>query len=173
MNNNLSIKNNFLITNTSLIAVFIIEPVDLFILPKVEQDIFLKDLHNAFNSMRNMKVQIITRTRQAYPSDLNRHFNSFLTKENKELNIQIELTSKYKKDLVELIKNNIIPIKDYYFVFRYAYRKSNNLSEFELTVNNFDRKLSKFLQNVINSGINARQLKEEELSKFIISFTRN
>jgi len=171
MNYPLSIKNNLIIYNKSIIAVYELDPVDLFILPESDQEIFIKDMRNTLNSIKDSEIQIIMRTRNALPEDLNTHFNTF-NKFEEDMTINKTLIQKYSEDLTELISKNIIPIKEYFLLIKQncEVSKSEQLTK---GINSLERKVSRIFNNINATGIGLKQITGKDLDKFLITFTRS
>lgn len=187
------IQDNFIFRKNSIVAVFEIEPIDVVLLPSDEQDAFFADLHRTLNSIGDTHVQFITRTRNAEPKDLDKHFRDITAQDfafkNKKMQSTIsELTQGYIKELSGILENNIIPIKEYYVVFKENVNTQNEGKTVE-SVKKLDRFVQRFTENLRRAGIKTKQVRNYDvvqnkdsgqeqqvvhkaLEKLIISFVR-
>ena len=171
MKNLLKIKNNLIIYNKSIIAVYELDPVDLFILPESDQEMFVKDMRNTLNAIKDSEIQIIMRTRSALPEDLKQHLNTFSKMNEDESSINKTLIQQYSEDLNELISRNIIPIKEYFLLFKQNCETEKE-DQLEKSLVTLERKIGRVFNNITATGINLKQIIGPNLDKFLKSYTR-
>ena len=164
---NFTIRNNLIMTDKSMSAVFSLEPIDLIILPEQEQKIFELDMQRMLNSIQEGKIQIIMRTRKAVPSDLDRHFASF----SGTISERARLILAYTDQLIELLDQHIIPVKEYFLVFVSSVntKKTNKLpAQIEL----LERTVNRIAANFSHAGIVLNQVTGKNLITLAKTFTR-
>lgn len=186
-----TVQDNFILTKGSIVAVFEIEPVDVILLPDQEQRAFEADLHRTLNGLGGDQVQLIMRTRKAEPEDFRKHFKDLSTqgfkfKSKKMQTTMSDLVQDYISSLSQLLEDNIIPVKEYYVVFK-ADTNTQNKAKLSEAIKNLGRLIERFTGNLSRTGIKTKQvvnyhtIEEEgrektiqtrELEKLVSSFIR-
>jgi hypothetical protein len=157
-----TLQDNFVVTNHSIIAVFSLEPIDVILLPESEQQAFEADIHRTLNNLGNEEIQLIMRTRNAEPKDMDRHFRDIANQDTKYLskamqNKAIELRVSYVSEIKNLLVNNMIPIREYYIIFKELVDTKNNQRLVE-AVKKLDRKVERVTGNFLRAGIKTSQV---------------
>ncbi len=188
---NFTIQDNFLITKDQLIAVFEIEPIDLILLPEEEQHVFESDMHRLLNSLGDVHIQIVMRTRKATANDMDRHFRDLTTQNIKFSNLKTqsktsELIQGYVSELSNLLENNIIPVKEYYIVFKQQVNTKNKTQLIE-AIKKLERLVQRVSSNFKKAGIDIKHttnydnaiinnketvIEHKKLEKLVKSFIR-
>lgn len=174
---NLCVKHNLIMQGNFITAVYKLEPIDLIILPEQEQQIFINDMQHFLASIQESEIQIIMRTRKALPEDFRLHFNSIRTQEQKDKqNEQValsyhDLIDSYVAQLSDLLEHNIIPVKEYYLVFKQPLVGSG-IEQTYKAVNELEQNISRIANNIARAGIGVNQITGNDLENLLISFTR-
>lgn len=174
LKDNFQIKHNLIIKTKSIVAVYQLEPVDVIILPEVEQQTFMQDMQHFLASIQEGHVQILMRTRKAIPHDFAGHFASLQNSSvitNFRRNDRQVLVSQYIEQLSELLDRNIIPVKEYYLVFEQDTRDTSPEALYN-GVQSLERNISRIAGNIAKAGIGIKQVAGNDLNKFMITFTR-
>jgi hypothetical protein len=157
-----TVQDNFIVTKNALIAIYEIEPIDVILLPEQEQKAFEADLHRTLNSLGSDGIQLIMRTRKAVPEDLRRHFKNLSTQsftyQNKRMETAIsDLVQNYISSLSNLLEENIIPIKEYYIVFK---EKTNpqNPTAIKESIKELDRTIERVTGNLARASVRCEQV---------------
>lgn len=161
------IQDNFIFTKKSVVAIFEIEPIDVVLLPTSEQEAFFADLHRTLNSIGDTHIQLITRTRNAEPKDLDKHFRNltsqeFSFKSKKLQETTSELMQGYIRELNGILENNIIPVKEYYVMFKEDVNTSSEHKTLE-AIKRLDRFIQRFTENLRRAGIKTKQVRNYDL----------
>lgn len=161
------IRNNLILTKNFIAAVYLLEPIDLIILPENEQKSFEIDMRKMLNSIYEGHIQILMRTRKAIPKDLDRHFSSLMG----SMNRRSDLVSEYIADLVELLDKHIIPVKEYYLVFS-QFAKTSDVDDVIDKVKLLERNINRIASNFNRAGIVLSQIIDKQLITLARTYTR-
>ncbi len=174
---NLNVKHNLIFHENYIIAAYKLEPIDLIILPEPDQKIFINDMHHFLASIQENEIQIIMRTRKAIPEDFRNHFASIRNQHTDESQIiqqslvYHKLIDSYVAQLSDLLKHNIIPVKEYYLIFK-QHLRGNSIEQTYKAVSDLEQRISRIANNIARAGIGINQIVAKELEELLISFTR-
>lgn len=115
----LQFVDNVVITDKAILSVCRLEPIDLSLLTSDEQKSFESSMRLMLSSIGEHSIQIIVRTRNLKPQDLQAHCTSLTHQDTLEINkseTRKGYIQSYIQELQNLIKENIIPIQEFYIV---------------------------------------------------------
>lgn len=136
--------NAEIFVNGKSIILYELSSIDLFSKNEVELDSLMKQFQEFFHALKDIRIQIIVKSRQLNSTDIKDHL-ALLSSDNGPAAIYIE-------DLLSLIENNSIPFKKYFLVI------SNFKSSDKAFVDSLKARL-------IQIGFSIRQIKHKELIK--------
>ena len=115
--------NDSIILKDKLIFVYKIHPIDYLLLGEDEKATFTAQIEAFLNNLRENQVQLLVRNRQAEEEDYLKHFDSV---DYQEVSFASKITAErrekhlngYKENLKELLKNSVIPIRQYFILIK-------------------------------------------------------
>jgi len=171
------IQENLIFLNNRIVAIFLLEPIDIFLLSNDQLRLFENNIRKVFNILKENSLQILMRTRPSNINDFKNHFKSIKVSVEKNKNIKDSLAKDYIKFFSKFITENNIPYKEYYIIFnihitnqsfpqkkieaikqlnRFIQNISNNLNELNIEIThitNEDKKLEKLFKSFLRPYI--------------------
>lgn len=163
------IRDNLILTKTSVIVVFQIEPIDIFLLNKEDQISFFARIYNVFNLLKG-EIQINVLIRKSNIDDFKAHFRSLL-RQNAVNPKRLQIVKDIISDLSELISDpqeNILNRKFYFQIKEDV--NTNNESQLVEAIKNLDIKTQRTTGSFIRAGIEVEQVIGKELTSYLQQF---
>lgn len=165
------IKDNLIFKADKIIAVFSIEPIDVFLLDQEEVEIFYERL-SAFLNLLKGDIQFNTQIKQTKVEDFKEHFDSMRKASLKDKTLQDYVNSNIE-DMKNMINdtNNISLTKKFYFQLseNVSGEKDNLIPE---AIKTLESRFQRIYGSLIDAKLGIKQLKNNELNKYINDFLR-
>jgi type IV secretory pathway VirB4 component len=158
----LQIQDNIILTDSSILAIVKIEPIDISLLTDSEQVSFESHIRSMINSIGYHSIQIVVNTRTIEPKDLDAHFSSF----NHQDDSRREYVERYISDLSHLVSKQMIPVQDFFIVFKVDCN-TNNHQQLLAQLDQLESFVRRTTTHLNRAGISTEILMEDGLELFL------
>ena len=160
------IKENLVITKNAVIAVFQIEPIDIFLMNTQDQETFFARLQSTFQLLKG-HIQINVVVKRMDLQDYTPYFQS-LKKQNVQSEKKLSLVTRMISEFTELIedKNEVFLSKKFYLHMKE--RCTTDKDKLLLHgIKQLDQHVEQLTSSLFQAGISSQQVLEPDLISYI------
>jgi len=162
------IKNNLIFTDNTVVVTSLLEPKDIFLLNRQDQDYFFHRISHFFNLLKG-EIQFTIFVKPIGVSDYDEHFMKIMN-DVRDDTMKQEYANRIISSLKEIIirEQRTILKKKYYFHIKESHK--NTAESVDSAINKLNSGYQKTVHLLQKAGITASQLLDEDLLQFIYEY---